>query len=145
MRRNPRSCFHIAILSISNLQCLPKRSLIPSYLFLTRNQKQARRNRWGMTPRGSGGAPTVHAGNTPVDHSQGDPSLDKMPKQGASSQEVVKPTKGILHPSKSPCPRPTVAAWCSNSCDFLNIISRIAPLLTPVEWVKRTWACTCCW
>ena len=37
----------------------------------------------------------------PVDHSQGDPSLDKMPKQEASSQ-VVKPTKGILHPSKLP-------------------------------------------
>ena len=30
----------------------------------------------------------VHAGNTPVDRSQGDPSLDKMPKQEASSQEV---------------------------------------------------------
>ena len=56
----------------------------------------------GDNPSGSGGAPAVHAGNTPVDHSQGDPSLDKMPKQEASSQEVVKPTKGILHPSKLP-------------------------------------------
>ena len=53
-------------------------------------------------PRGSGGAPAVHTEDTPVDHSQGDPSLDKMPKQEASSQEVVKPTKGILHPSKLP-------------------------------------------
>ena len=37
-----------------------------------------------------------------MDRSQGDPSLDKMPKQKASSQEVAKPTKGILHPSKLP-------------------------------------------
>ena len=56
----------------------------------------------GDDPSGSGGIPAVHAGNTPVDHSPRDPSLDKMPKQEASSQEVVKPTKGILHPSKLP-------------------------------------------
>ena len=56
----------------------------------------------GVDPSGSGGTPVVHTGNTPVDHSQGDLSLDKMPKQEASSQEVVKPTKGILHPSKLP-------------------------------------------
>ena len=56
----------------------------------------------GDDPSGSGGTPAVHTRNTPVDHSQGDPSLDKMPKQEASSQEVVKPTKGILHPSKLP-------------------------------------------
>ena len=56
----------------------------------------------GVDPSGSGGVPAVHAGNTPVDHSQGDPSLDKMPKQEASSQEVAKLTKGILHPSKLP-------------------------------------------
>ena len=37
-----------------------------------------------------------------MDHSQRDPSLDKMPKQEASSQEVVRPTQGILHPSKLP-------------------------------------------
>ena len=56
----------------------------------------------GGDPSGSGGIPVVHAGNTPVDGSQGDPSLDKMPKQEASSQEVAKFTKGILHPSKLP-------------------------------------------
>ena len=56
----------------------------------------------GDDPSRSGGALAVHAENTPVDHSQGDPSLDKMPKQEASSQEVMKPTKGILHPSKLP-------------------------------------------
>ena len=48
----------------------------------------------GGDPSGSGGVP--------VDHSKGDPSLDKMPKQEASSQEVVKPTKGILCPSRLP-------------------------------------------
>ena len=48
----------------------------------------------GGNPSGSGGIP--------VDHSQGDPSLDKMPKQKASSQDVAKPTKGILCPSKLP-------------------------------------------
>ena len=53
-------------------------------------------------PSGSGGAPAVHVKNIPVDHFQGDPSLDQMPKQEASSQEVVKPTKGILCPSKLP-------------------------------------------
>ena len=56
----------------------------------------------GDDPSRSGGAPPVHTRDTPVDHSQGDPSLDKVPKQEASSQEVVKPTEGILHPSKLP-------------------------------------------
>ena len=37
-----------------------------------------------------------------MDCSQGDPSLDKMPKQEASFQEVAKPTKGTLCPSKLP-------------------------------------------
>ena len=32
-----------------------------------------------------------------------------------------------------------------NSCDFLLIISRMAPLPIPVEWVERMGACTCCW
>ena len=56
----------------------------------------------GDDPNRSGGAPPVHTGDTSVDHSQGDPTLDKVPKQEASSQEVVKPTKGILCPSKLP-------------------------------------------
>ena len=56
----------------------------------------------GDNPSRSGGAPPVHTEDTPVDHSQGDPSLDKVLKQEAFSQEVVKPTKGILHPSKLP-------------------------------------------
>ena len=40
--------------------------------------------------------------NTPPDHSQRDPSSDKMPKQEAFTQEVMRPTRGILHPSKLP-------------------------------------------
>ena len=53
-------------------------------------------------PSGSGGVPAVHAKDTPVDHSQRDPFSDKMPKQEAFSQEVMRPTKGILCPSKLP-------------------------------------------
>ena len=56
----------------------------------------------GDDPSRSGGAPPAHSRDTPVDHSQGDPSLDKVPKEEASSQEVAKPTKSILHPSKFP-------------------------------------------
>ena len=56
----------------------------------------------GDGPSRSGGAPPVHTGDTPMDHSQGDQSLDKVPKQETSSQEMMKPTKGILHPSKLP-------------------------------------------
>ena len=56
----------------------------------------------GEYPSRSGRAPPVHTRDTPVDHLQGDLSLDKVPKQGASSQEMVKPIKGILHPSKLP-------------------------------------------
>ena len=53
-------------------------------------------------PSGSGGVPAVHTRDTPMDHSQRDPSLDKMPKKEASFQEVARPTKGILCPSKLP-------------------------------------------
>ena len=56
----------------------------------------------GGDPRRSGGAPPVHTGDTPVDHSQGDPPLNKVPQQEASSQEVAKPTKSTLCPSKLP-------------------------------------------
>ena len=53
-------------------------------------------------PNRSGGIPAAPVRNTPMDHSQRDPSLDKMPKQGASTPEVMRPTKGILCPSKLP-------------------------------------------
>ena len=53
-------------------------------------------------PSGSGGVPAAPVRNTPVDHSQRDPSSDKMSKQEASTQEVTRPTRGILCPSKLP-------------------------------------------
>ena len=37
-----------------------------------------------------------------MDHSQGDLSLEKVPEQEASSQEVAKPTRNVLHPSRLP-------------------------------------------
>ena len=56
----------------------------------------------GNDPSRSGGTPTVHAESIPMDHPQGDLSLDKMPKQESFSQEVMKPIKGILCASKLP-------------------------------------------
>ena len=53
-------------------------------------------------PHRSRGIPAAPVGNALVDHSQRDPSSDKMPKQGASTSEVAWPTRGILHPSKLP-------------------------------------------
>ena len=37
-----------------------------------------------------------------MDHSQGDPSLEKVPEQEASSQKVAQPTRNVLHPSRLP-------------------------------------------
>ena len=37
-----------------------------------------------------------------MDHSQGDPSLEKVSEQEVSSQKVAKPTRNILHPSRHP-------------------------------------------
>ena len=54
------------------------------------------------TSNGSGGVPAAPVRNTLVDHSQRDHSLDKMLKQEAYTQEVTRPTRGILHPSKLP-------------------------------------------
>ena len=51
---------------------------------------------------GLGGVPPSQAGNSPMGHSQGDPSFEKVPEQEASSQKVAKPTKNILHPSRLP-------------------------------------------
>ena len=53
-------------------------------------------------PNGSEGITAAPVRNTPVDHFQRDPSSDKVPKQEASTQEVMRPTRGILHPSKLP-------------------------------------------
>ena len=51
---------------------------------------------------GSGGVPPSWAGNPPLDHSQGDPSIKKVPEKETPSQEVAKPTKNVLHPSRLP-------------------------------------------
>ena len=53
-------------------------------------------------PNGLGGVAAGPVRNTPVDHSWRDPSSDRMPKQEASTQEVMRPIRGILHPSKLP-------------------------------------------
>ena len=51
-------------------------------------------------PNGSGGVLAASVGNILVDYTQRDPSSDKVPKQEASTQEVTRPTRGILRPSK---------------------------------------------
>ena len=53
-------------------------------------------------PNGLGGIAAGPVRNTPVDHSRRNPSLDRMSKQEASTQEVMRPIRGILHPSKLP-------------------------------------------
>ena len=53
-------------------------------------------------PHGSRGIPAAPVRNAPVDCSQRDPSSDKMSKQEASTQEVMRPIRGILCPSKLP-------------------------------------------
>ena len=54
----------------------------------------------GGDPSGLGGVPPSQADNPPMDHSQGDPSLEVVPEQETSSQGAAKPTRNILHPSR---------------------------------------------
>ena len=51
---------------------------------------------------GSEGVPSSRADNPPLDHSQGDPSMEKVPEQETPSEEAAKPTKNVLHPSRLP-------------------------------------------
>ena len=53
-------------------------------------------------PNGLGSVAAGPVGNTPVDHSQRNPSSDRMSKQEASTQEMTRPIRGILCPSKLP-------------------------------------------
>ena len=53
-------------------------------------------------PNGLGGVAAGPVRNYPVDHSQRNPSSDRMSKQEASTQEVKRPIRGILCPSKLP-------------------------------------------
>ena len=48
------------------------------------------------------GISTAPVRDTLVNHSRRDPSSDKMLKQEGSTPEVMRPTRGILHPSKLP-------------------------------------------
>ena len=48
----------------------------------------------GGNPSRSGGAPPAHTGNTPVDHSQGDPSLCNGGKRGGT---IFKGTSSGTH------------------------------------------------
>ena len=67
-----------------------------------KEQKAGGEGSKGGDPSGSGGVPPSRADNTPMDHSQGDPSLEKVPEQEASSQKEAKPTRNILRPSRLP-------------------------------------------
>ena len=53
-------------------------------------------------PNRLGGIAAGPVGNTLVDHSRRNPSSDRMSKQEASTQEVIRPIRGILCPSKLP-------------------------------------------
>ena len=53
-------------------------------------------------PNRLGGVAAGPVGNTPVDHSRRNPSSDRMSKQEASTQEMTRPIRGILCPSKLP-------------------------------------------
>ena len=53
-------------------------------------------------PNGLGGVAAGPVRNTLVDHSQRNPSSDRMSKQEASTQEMTRPIRGILCPSKLP-------------------------------------------
>ena len=54
----------------------------------------------GGDPGGSGGVPPPWDDNPPLDHSQRDPSMEKVPEQETSSQGVAKPIRNVLCPSR---------------------------------------------
>ena len=56
----------------------------------------------GGDPSGSGGVLPSRADNPPLDHSQGDPSMEKVSEQQTSSQEAAKPIRNVLCPSRLP-------------------------------------------
>ena len=80
---------------------LPKVS-IPVPPFPPQGSKSGEGELANGDPNGLRGVSTAPVRDTPVDSSQRDPSLDKMPKQEGSTPGVVGPTRGILHPSKLP-------------------------------------------
>ena len=97
-----KKLFSYRILFPSNRQCLLPRYPIPYHPSRTRGPNLMRENWQSETPTGQGAFLQLLLGMPQWNCFQRDPSLDKMPKQGASALEVAWPTRGILHPSKLP-------------------------------------------
>ena len=96
-----KSFFHRDPLHIKPAVLPPKVS-VPIPPFPHQGSKSGEGELANGDPNGLRGVSTASVRDTPVDHSQRDPSLDKMPKQEGSTPGVAGPTRGILHPSKLP-------------------------------------------
>ena len=81
---------------------LPPKVSIPIPPFPHQGSKSGEGELVDGDPNGLRGVSTAPIRDTLVDHSQRDPSSDKMLKQEGSTKEVTRPTRGILHPSKLP-------------------------------------------
>ena len=80
----------------------PPKVSIPIPPFPHQGSKSGEGESANRDPNGLRGVPAAPVRDTPVNHSQRDPSSDKMPKQEGSTPGVVGPTRGILCPSKLP-------------------------------------------
>ena len=96
-----KSFFHRDHLHIKPAMFPPKVS-VPIPPFPHQGSKSGEGELANGGPNGSRGVSAAPVKDTPVDRSQRDPSLDKMPKQEGSTPGVVGPTRGILCPSKLP-------------------------------------------
>ena len=96
-----KSFFHRGPLHIKPAVFPPKVS-IPILPLPPQGSKSGEGELANRDPNGLRGVSATPVRDTPVDHSQRDPSLDKMLKQEGSTPGVVGPTRGILHPSKLP-------------------------------------------
>ena len=96
-----RSSIHRGLLHTKPAVFPPKVS-IPVPPFPPQGSKSHEGELVNRDPDGLRGVSTAPVRDTPVDSSQRDPSSDKMPKQEGSTPGVVRPTRGILCPSKLP-------------------------------------------
>ena len=96
-----KSFFHRDPLHIKSAVLPPKVS-IPIPYFPYQGSKSGEGELANGDPNGLRGVSATPVRDTPVDRSQRDPSLDKMPEQEGSTPGVVGPTRGILHPTKLP-------------------------------------------
>ena len=96
-----KSFFHRDPLHIKPAVFPPKVS-VPIPPFPHQGSKSGEGEPANGDPNGLRGISAAPVRDTPVDRSQRDPSLDKMPKQEGSTPGVAGPTRGILHPSKLP-------------------------------------------